>query len=419
MYCKRASYCPADSGPSSALQPKLRRYGANVGKTMMDSLGRLTAFGLMLASLTPQICDAERAPLVESLDLTVPFQPVVMKIDARPHLVHELHLSNFLGAEVVLKRIAVRSTAGDLLAEFEGEALAKIIGRPGLRSNHATPLSIAPGMRAVAFCWFPISRGARDEIVHEVTVEVLRPAGAMETTIRAGKAKISSESVVALHPPLRSGPWVAIYDPVLKGGHRTAFYTLDGKARIPARFAIDWVRLTRHGIMDIDNVARASEWNGYGTDVLAVADGVVAAAVDDMPDNAPGSKPGPFPPEAASGNYVALDLGNGRFAFYEHLKQGSISVKTGDRVKRGQVIAKLGNSGSSSIGPHLHFHVADAKETLAAEGLPFVFRSFERLGTFASIEALVRGEKWIAEPAAPEKSRQLERPAPNSVINFP
>jgi murein DD-endopeptidase len=386
--------------------------------SMMYSLGRLPTFALMLALLA-RICDAERAPLIESLDLAVPFQPVLVKIDARPHLVHELHLSNFLANEVVLKRITVRSAAGDSLAAFEGEALAKIIGRPGLRSNHATPLSIAPGMRAVAFFWFPVGRGAQDEIVHEVTVEALRPAGAAETMIRGGKAKISSETAVALDPPLRGGPWVAIYDPLLKGGHRTAFYTLDGKARIPARFAIDWVRLTPEGIMDVDNVARSSEWNGYGADVLAVADGIVAAAIDDMPDNAPGSKPGPFPPEAASGNYVALDLGNGRFAFYEHLKQGSISAKTGDRVKRGQVIAKLGNSGSSSIGPHLHFHVSDAKETLAAEGFPFVVRSFERLGVFPSIEALVRGERWNADPAGQEKSRHLERPAPNSVINFP
>ncbi len=40
------------------------------------------------------------------------------------------------------------------------------------------------------------------------------------------------------------------------------------------------------------------------------------------------------------------------------------------------MIAKLGSSGSTSIGPHLHFHVADASSLLAAEGMPFVFRQF-------------------------------------------
>ncbi len=70
--------------------------------------------------------------------------------------------------------------------------------------------------------------------------------------------------------------------------------------------------------------------------------------------------PQPVAPESASGNYVALDLGGGRFAFYEHLQQGSIMVKPGSGCTRGEVIAKLGSSGSTSIGPHLHFHVADA-----------------------------------------------------------
>ena len=90
--------------------------------------------------------------------------------------------------------------------------------------------------------------------------------------------------------------------------------------------------------------------------MLAVADGTIVAAVDDTSDRTPQ----PVPPESASGNYVALDVGGGRFAFYEHLQQGSIVVKPGQRVSRGDVIAKLGSSGSTSIGPHLHFHVADA-----------------------------------------------------------
>ena len=71
---------------------------------------------------------------------------------------------------------------------------------------------------------------------------------------------------------------------------------------------------------------------------------------------------------------MALDLGRGRFAFYEHLKRGSVAVKAGDRVKSGQVIGRLGNSGSSSIGPHLHFHVADANSPLARKASPSSLR---------------------------------------------
>jgi murein DD-endopeptidase MepM/ murein hydrolase activator NlpD len=126
--------------------------------------------------------------------------------------------------------------------------------------------------------------------------------------------------------------------------------------------------------------------------------------------------PPPIPPEKASGNYVSLDLGAGRFAFYEHLKQGSVVVRPGDRVKRGQVVAQLGSSGSTSTGPHLHFHVADANSLLGAEGIPFVFERFEHVGAFTSIEAVPQGQRYVDAPPALE---QNARPSPNAVVRFP
>ena len=106
-----------------------------------------------------------------------------------------------------------------------------------------------------------------------------------------------------------------------------------------------------------------------------------------------------------------------RFAFYQHLQRGSVRVKQGQRVRRGDVLAKLGSSGSSSIGPHLHFHVVDANQTLAAEGLPFVFRNFTGLGEFSSIAALLAGDKWI--PGQLARPAGQTRPTPNAVISFP
>jgi murein DD-endopeptidase MepM/ murein hydrolase activator NlpD len=127
--------------------------------------------------------------------------------------------------------------------------------------------------------------------------------------------------------------------------------------------------------------------------------------------------PAPITLELAPGNHIALDLGGNRFAFYEHLQRGSLRVKAGDRVTRGQVIARLGSSGSSSIGPHLHFHVADAASTLAAEGVPFAFRQFTDTGKFASLAALLSGDRWL--PAGGARTYRQERPDPVSVIHFP
>ena len=60
--------------------------------------------------------------------------------------------------------------------------------------------------------------------------------------------------------------------------------------------------------------------------------------------------------EEADGNYVILEIEDGVFAFYAHLKPGSVEVETGDTVGKGDVIARTGNSGSST-GPHLHFQL--------------------------------------------------------------
>ena len=44
------------------------------------------------------------------------------------------------------------------------------------------------------------------------------------------------------------------------------------------------------------------------------------------------------------------------YALYAHLDTGSIRVKVGDKVQRGQIVGKVGNTGNST-GPHLHFQL--------------------------------------------------------------
>jgi murein DD-endopeptidase len=358
---------------------------------------------------------------VQSVDVLVPTAPVTVRIDGRTHVVYELHLTNLLPVDVSLGRLQVFSDRSDVpLADYRGEELRKRLGRPGLRRDHPTPHVVGPGLRAVAYFWFalPDPSASPTAVRHRIELDVLREAGPAQAVVE-GTSPVAAHAPAPLGPPVRGGPWTAIYDPQLKGGHRTAFYTLEGRARIPGRFAIDFIRVPPSGALE-KSATPSADWNGLGAEVLAVADAVVAAAADDIPDNtASAAWPGASKPENASGNYIALDLGHGRFAFYEHLKSGSVAVKAGDRVKTGQVIGRLGNSGSSSMGPHLHFHVADTSSLLAAEGLPFVFARFEDLGAFASLDALDAGERWVARAANQAKLRTLERPRPNAVLAFP
>jgi murein DD-endopeptidase len=375
--------------------------------------GVIVGFTVLMALSAQQ--PPPRAPVVQAVDLLVPFAPVMFKQAGSMQLAYELHITNFLSVDVSLNTVQVKASNGQTLAEYKDAELQGRMVRPGFRNDHATPHVLGAGARAVVNFWIALPAGPPPpaEVKHVVELDLLRPAGSFRTVVEGGVSAAASQAIATLDSPLRGGPWVAIYDPLLKGGHRTAIYTVDGRARIPGRFAIDFIALPPAGVLVRNPAVRPDDWNGFGSDVLAVADGTVVAALDDTPDETPK----PVAVENASGNYVAIDLGDGRFAFYEHLQRGSVAVKTGQRVRRGQVIAKLGSSGSTSIGPHLHFHVADASSLLAAEGLPFVFREFAQLGEYASIDALVNGEK--PSLTAGDRRAELERPAPNSVVRFP
>jgi hypothetical protein len=97
-------------------------------------------------------------------------------------------------------------------------------------------------------------------------------------------------------------------------------------------------------------------------------------------------------------------------------KPGSIRVKPGQKVKKGQIIASLGFTGQSD-GPHLHFHVADKNSPLGAEGIPFSFDHFIWSGSYTNIDSLGRSP-WIPVDRSVKRIRSRERPMPNSVISF-
>jgi hypothetical protein len=336
-------------------------------------------------------------------------------------LVHELWITNRSATPAMLRAVAVRDGSRSLV-RYEGADLATHVGRPGLPRNHPTPLILAAGQSGVVYFWLPLPADspAPRQIVHHVVATSGSAPDSPVIVEGAATRVIPATDAVVIDPPLRGAGWAAVYEPAMIGGHRTAVYTIDGAARIPGRFAIDWIRVLPTGHAHGDAASRPDDWNGFGADVFAVADARVANAVDGRPDADRSGKPREdITRDNAAGNYVALDLGGGRFAFYEHLQQGSVAVKAGERVRRGHVIARVGSSGSVSSGPHLHFHVSNAPSLLGAEGVPFVVREFQTRGAFASIDAFAKGERFVDREAAIAARRSRERPAPNAVVDFP
>ena len=326
---------------------------------------------VLLLALTAHTAMAQRAPLHQSFDLRVPCVPTPVIVAGKAGLVYELHLASYAQEPLTLRRIEVIDDHQQVLLDLSGAALAEAIGRAD-RAKGDDRLRIAPGMTAVACLSVPVTSTVATRLGHRVTYD---DAASRTATIEGAPLTSRPPASQTLGPPLRGGPWVAIYDS-----------------------------------------DSPEHWFGYGADVLAVADAAVASIGEGVAEPA-SLKEGAahnVPLENAAGNYIALDLGDGRYAFYEHLKPGSITVKPGQRVRRGEVIGKLGFTGEST-GPHLHFHVSDANAPLDAEGLPYALSSFRILGAYASIEDFAEGRPWASQ-ATPAVGDGF--PAPLSVVDF-
>jgi murein DD-endopeptidase MepM/ murein hydrolase activator NlpD len=213
--------------------------------------------------------------------------------------------------------------------------------------------------------------------------------------------------------------WIALSALSNTNSHRRTMVVVNGKARIAQRFATDWTRIGADGLAFRGDPAKNANWSAYGAEVLAVANATVVDVKDGIPENDPTSdkKAVPITLETVGGNYIILDLGNGYFAFYAHLQPKSIRVKIGNKVRRGQVLALLGNSGQADA-PHLHFHMTDGNSPLGAEGMPYVIESFEMQGILTSKELLIEGG-WKPQPSTAIDKRRLEIPIENAVVRFP
>ena len=311
-------------------------------------------------------------PFGVPLDLQVPFAPVPFAGGGEQHLVYELHITNFGGAEALLSRIEVLGEDATL-ASFEGSELNALLARPGTPGLQ-DKRSIGPGLRAAAYLWVTVEEGAA------VPASLRHRIISGSETVEGGAVTVAAGKPIVLGPPLRGSDWRAVNGPSNDSIHRRALFPVEGKARIAQRLAIDWLRLGPDQKSFAGDRKVNKNYHAYGQEVLAAANAVVVATKDGIPENEPGptSRAVPMTLETLGGNSIVLDLGGGRYAFYAHLQPESLRVKVGEKVSRGQVLGLLGNSGNSTE-PHLHFHVSDGQSLLGSEGISYVLDSFELL----------------------------------------
>jgi murein DD-endopeptidase MepM/ murein hydrolase activator NlpD len=351
-------------------------------------------------------------PLVPRFNAVVPIVPTAFKADGKWHLVYELHISNMDKWEYAFTRIEVVSADDPqkTLATFSGADLDGMFSHLGL-PNAEKVSKLAPGEFGVVFLWVTFDKldDVPAAIAQRVSVKIGDYPEAL--SVVTPPTSVNKNPVVVISSPLVGEDWAAANGPSNTSQHRRALIPINGHAYISQRFAIDWVQVYPDGKTYKGDPSDNKNYRANGTEIHAVADGVVTQVGDGIPQNTPGAKSlaVPITLETIGGNHVIMEIGSGLFAFYAHMQPGSLRVKVGDKVKRGQVLGLLGNTGNSSE-PHLHFQICSANSELGSEGLPYAFAAFE-------VQGKAGEDKLSLFPGGPVK-HEMEIPTEDEIVRF-
>ncbi|MGH7679817.1 MAG: M23 family metallopeptidase [Gemmatimonadaceae bacterium] len=323
-----------------------------------------------------------QASIPPSVEFRVPKPPTVAAGDSGAFLAYELHFTNLTPGSLTLQRVEVRNASdGATLLSLADSVLMRVLTRPGLNVPPSERAQIAGGTRANVFLWVPVDRNNPPAALsHRLVVK----RDTMTITLEGTVTPVERQAV-RVAAPLR-GEWLAANGPSNLSGHRRTAMGLKGTVAIAQRFGIDFLQVDESGRSWRGDSTVNASYFAYGEEIHAVGDGQVVATKDSIPENTPRgpvARAVPIDLTTVAGNHIVVDMGGRHFAFYAHIQPGTLRVKVGDRVRRGQVLGLVGNSGNSTE-PHLHFHIVDGvapgTSTLGAEGVPYSLASFELVG---------------------------------------
>jgi murein DD-endopeptidase MepM/ murein hydrolase activator NlpD len=340
---------------------------------------------------------------VRSLQIDADARPGVGQFvpadDGVQHLAYELFVTSWhYTKELRFAAVYVEDAAtGKRLAQLDSKALEdpftlRITQYPG-KAGPANRL-LPAGRTAILTLDVKLPLGAsvpsavrhRIQFESDPNLQLIQDDGSLSSELISFSQPlpINRARPLVIGPPLRGGPWLCGngFGPANSHGWIGAAEKI-ARMHVAQRFGCDFGKVDAEGNTlpnPFPNEITNKWFYGYGADVIAVADGRVVDTQDEIPENVPQADGRVITPVALTdrtfpGNRVALKIGEGQYAFYAHLQPGSLRVKVGDRVRMGQVLGKVGNSGNS-VGPHLHFQVSDGPELNASDFVPHVYRSY-------------------------------------------
>ena len=266
----------------------------------------------------------------------------VVGADGRRHLVYELQLINSTTAAITVTRVkTVDPATGRVLDTLDADAVAALMVPFG--STPGPTLGAGRAGFILMEVSLPPARRVPARLVHDFSLTDDPDLG-LPAQQRSGRTHVARDRAPVVGAPLEGPRWVVVNGCCTgPNGHRQAVIPADGSL-LCVRAVRDRLRPARRptGASSRAIPEQLTSFPSYGANVLSVGRGVVVGTQDGIADNVPvGSLP-PFSLETVGGNYVVVDIGSGRFAFYAHLQPGSLTVDVGDRVERGQVLGPAG-----------------------------------------------------------------------------
>lgn len=369
-----------------------------------------------LFSLFSSLTYASNAPFPAQLLLNIYQEPSLMKADDKYFLVYEIYLTNYMKDAAKITSFQIENDNRKSLITFDK---IKDSIKSRIEKSDEDSLAFQSGETKTIFIWLPFE-AATDipkKLNHHITIDSHFKDKNYSFDIGSYPVNVNKNSPVIIDAPLRGKNWLAGNGPSNTSEHRITSMILNGKPYYAQRYAIDFVQMGEDGKTYTGDVHKNTSYRCYNQDLLAVADGKVVNIQDGIPENIPNSNEfaTPITEKSLPGNYIIIDIGNGKYAGYAHVIPGTFKVKVGDHVKKQQVIAKLGNSGNSSE-PHLHFQIINNDSFLESNGVPYGFKHF----TAHSSELINDESAGLKIKISDEKFKQYQNQLvlENALMNF-
>lgn len=311
--------------------------------------------------------------------------------DAKVHLAYELILTNVASVPFRVDGVEMHDAATQALvpgttARVDLTPLGVGEESEGTTDPGAGTTSVTVPPASAWVAWidvvFPQASVVPATIDHVVTGAVLPPTGApAPARIRIGRADTATGGPVVLGAPVPPGTWYMSEGCCAADTHhRRGLAPVNGTLSVPQRFAIDFYKLDDQHRTWVGDPSKLQSYLTYRQPILAAAAGTVVAAQDGFPN----STALPHTPTVPSiletvGNTVIVQISEGVYVLYAHMDPGSVAVRVGDRVTRGQQLGLIGSSGNSTT-PHLHFQILSTPTFFPSDSKPYAFDRFTLLG---------------------------------------